>query len=312
MDSPNKTASRRQGRKSQKKIIKKVVLGLLAVLLVSGAAGYFWAKSLENKMAFDFDINKEIEKVVDRPKGDEARNILLMGSDKRTSGGSSRADTIILARVDPKSDYTYMVSIPRDSYVSIPGRGKSKINHSYAWGGPALLIQTVEQFVNLPVHYYSEVDFNGFAGIVDELGGIDFEVEKGWHDKELNIDVRSGDRRRYGKEALAIVRGRSFPSGDFQRIKNQQKFLSAILKQSMGSLTDVRKITGLTNYSKTNMPVNDMLYLGRYFAGSKAQLQTTTLAGKTGMLNRVSYVFVDEKNKATVISLMKERKPFPE
>jgi LCP family protein required for cell wall assembly len=295
----------------KKRTLKRLGLGLLFALLFAVGFGYHWAKDLENRMAFSPKINKQIEKVVNKPEGDEARNILLVGIDKRAKSRSSRSDTIVLVRVDPKSPYVYMVSIPRDSYVDISGHGKSKINHSFAWGGPALLIKTVEKFLNLPIHYFSEVDFNGFENIVDALGGVDFEIPKGWHDRELNVDVRSGNQHRLGKEALAIVRGRSFPGGDFQRIKNQQSFLSAILKQSMSSATDITKITNLASYTQTNMPVSDMLFLSKGFIGSSPNLQTATFSGKTGRLNRISYVFVDEKKKKLILSLIKTRKPLP-
>lgn len=293
---------------------KRIKIFLSIVLLVLlGIAGYMFylVKSLESKMAFDQKTGSEIKKAVKKPKGDEARNILLVGTDKRSTSKSSRADTIVIVRTDPKLPYTYMVSVPRDSYVAISGRGNSKINHAYAWGGPSLLIKTISELAGLPIHYYSEVDFSGFESIVDELGGVDFDVAKGWYDKELKINVKAGNYKRGGKEALAIVRSRNYPSGDFERMKIQQKFLVTTMKQSMSSVTDVRKLTTLTGYSKTNMSFTDMLYFSRMYAGSGSDLQMTTLKGKTGRLNSVSYVFLDKNYLQEVISIMEAGKEFP-
>lgn len=313
MESSSRPESR-QGKnpKKKKNKIKIIALVLLFILFCAAGYTYYLAKSLENKMAFDAKTNKEIESAVEKPKGSEARNILLVGTDKRSTTKSSRADTIVIVRTGPKLPYTYMVSVPRDSYASIPGRGKSKINHAYAWGGPALLIKAVTELTGLPIHYFSELDFNGFESIVDELGGVDFEVTKGWYDKELKVNVRAGNHRRDGKEALAIVRSRNYPSGDFERIKTQQRFLAATMKESMSSLTDVRKFTSLAGYSRTNLTAVDMLFFSRVYVGSGSKIQMTTLRGKTGRLNGISYVFIDEEYLQDIISLIDAGKEFPE
>lgn len=306
-----KRSEPKQIKSPKKKIIKILAIGILFILLCAIGYTYYLVKSLENKMAFDIKTNKEIKDAVEKAKGSEARNILLVGTDNRGTSKNSRADTIIIIRTGPKLPYTYAISVPRDSYVEIPGRGKSKINHAYAWGGPSLLIKSVTNLTGLPIHYFSEVDFDGFESIVDDLGGVDFEVAKGWYDKELKVDVRAGTHKRSGKEALAIVRSRNYPSGDFERIKTQQRFLVTIMKESTDSITDIRKLASLAGYSKTNIIAADMLFFSRMYAGAGSRMQITTLRGRTGRLNGASYVFIDEEYLKEIISLMNEGKEFP-
>lgn len=155
----------------------------------------------------------------------ERVNVLLVGVDKRP--GSKRAplsDSIIIFSFKEGGE-PVLLSIPRDSYVMIPGRGMDKINHSHGFGGVKLLRQAVEEFTKIPIHYYFRVNLGGFERIVDMLGGVEIYVEK-------NIQhLRQGSQVLNGADALVFCRYRQDSRGDFGRADRQQQFLVAMLKQ---------------------------------------------------------------------------------
>ncbi|MBN9645316.1 LCP family protein [Corynebacterium mendelii] len=177
-------------------------------------------------------------------------NWLLVGSDSRqgltaeqeqqlgTGGdlGSSRTDTIMLAHIPLRGQPT-LLSIPRDSYVDIPGYGMNKINASFAFGGPQLLVQTVEGATGLHIDHYAEVGFGGFAGIVDAIGGVEMCLDQPIADPLAHIDLPAGCQKLGGPDALGYVRSRAFPRGDLDRVEHQREFFSALLDTATSPAT---------------------------------------------------------------------------
>ncbi|WP_369807223.1 LCP family protein, partial [Mycobacterium sp. 1081908.1] len=184
----------------------------------------------------------------DRPAAGRGTNWLIVGSDSRqgltaeqqqdlaTGGdvGSSRTDTILLVHVPDfwSSTPATMVSIPRDSYVPIPGHGKDKINAAFAIGGAPLLTQTVERATGLRLDHYAEIGFGGFAGLVDALGGITVCPTAPINDPLAGIDLPVGCQKLAGRDALGYVRSRDTPRADLDRMANQRQFLSALLHRA--------------------------------------------------------------------------------
>jgi LCP family protein required for cell wall assembly len=184
----------------------------------------------------------------DRPGQGRGTNWLLVGSDSRqgltaeqqqelaTGGdiGSSRTDTILLVHVPEFRSETpaTVVSIPRDSYVPIPGHGKDKINSAFAMGGAPLLTQTVEQATGLRLDHYAEIGFSGFAGLVDALGGVTMCPTAPINDPLAGIDLPAGCQKFDGRSALGYVRTRDTPRADLDRMVNQRQFLSALLHRA--------------------------------------------------------------------------------
>jgi LCP family protein required for cell wall assembly len=126
-----------------------------------------------------------------------------------------------------------LISIPRDSYVPIPGHGSNKINAAFAFGGPKLLVHTVEQATDLRVDGYVEIGFAGFASVVDSVGGVDICVKFTMNDKKAGINLKKGCQTLDGKNALGYVRARySDPRGDIGRAERQRQFLAAIMKKA--------------------------------------------------------------------------------
>ncbi|WP_432045147.1 LCP family protein [Streptomyces asiaticus] len=235
---------RRRGR-----TVVRVLVAVVLVLLVVSVATYFWA---------DSQLRKEVDlgKVVDRPGTGEGTNYLIVGSDSREgmsdqqkkdlhtgSADGKRTDSMMILH-DGASGPT-LISLPRDSNVTIPkfrgsesGRlkgplGDNKLNATYSIDGPQLLVRTVEYNTGLHIDHYAEVGFSGFANIVDSIGGVDMNLDKGFKDKWSGADFEAGEQTLNGRQALAFVRTRhAFATSDLERTKNQQKFLSALADQT--------------------------------------------------------------------------------
>jgi len=180
-----------------------------------------------------------------RPAAGRGTNWLLVGSDSReglapeqqaalTTGGDvggGRTDTILVVHIpDPlSSEPTTMVSIPRDSYVDIPGWGMDKINAAFTQGGPPLLARTVEEATGLRLDHYAEIGFAGFGGLVDALGGVEVCPSEPITDPLAGIDLAAGCQTLAGPAALGYVRTRATPRADLDRMIHQREFMAALL-----------------------------------------------------------------------------------
>jgi LCP family protein required for cell wall assembly len=129
---------------------------------------------------------------------------------------------------------TVLVSVPRDSYVSSPGRGKNKINAAYSVGGPALLVRTLEQATGIRIDEYVETGLGGFANIVDAVGGVRLCPKRNMNDKDAHINLKKGCQKMDGKTALGYARARhSDPRGDLGRVERQRETLAAIASKTL-------------------------------------------------------------------------------
>ncbi|MFB7720682.1 LCP family protein [Nocardia sp. NPDC056100] len=244
-------------------------------------------------------------------------NWLLVGSDSRTGltaeqeqelatggeVGSERTDTIILVHL-PKSGQPTLVSLPRDSYVAIPGHGKDKLNASFAFGGAPLLTQTVELATGLRIDHYAQIGFGGFADIVDAVGGIDMCLDQAINDPLAGIDLQAGCQHLNGAEALGFVRSRATARADLDRMLNQRKFLSALLKKatSVGTLANPFRswplIQGLTKTLKVDegSHVWNLALLGKAMAGNP--IATTVPVGGFEDVDGSGNVLLWDKTRA--------------
>ena len=183
-----------------------------------------------------------------RPAAGRGTTWLLVGSDSRsdlspeqqtdlaTGGdtGNGRTDTIMLIHVPALTSDVRptLVSIPRDSAVSIPGNGENKINAAFALGGAALLVQTVEAVTGIRVDHFAEIGFAGFAQVVDAVGGVTMCPAEPINDPLAGIDLPAGCQKLDGRNALGYVRTRATPRADLDRMINQREFLSALLHRA--------------------------------------------------------------------------------
>ncbi len=238
---PRPVVPRARRARGKRRWVRTAALAvLIAALLAAGGivGGTAW---------FDRRLHREqaLTDYPDRPGAGRGTNWLVVGSDSRqgltaeqqqelaTGGdvGSSRTDTILLVHVPELRSSTpaTVVSIPRDSYVPIPGHGKDKINAAFAVGGAPLLTQTVEQATGLHLDHYAEIGFAGFAGLVDALGGMTVCPVAPINDPLAGINLPAGCQKLAGRDALGYVRTRDTPRADLDRMANQRQFLSALL-----------------------------------------------------------------------------------
>jgi len=227
----------KRGRRWSVKRILLTVVAVMAVYVVAVAAVF--ATSVSKTAALPAsDISSG------------GRNYLLVGSDsraglskaeqKRLHTGSTegqRTDTIMLMHV-PLVGAPTLISIPRDSWVGIPGYGQGKVNTAFSLGGPELLVTTLEQATGLQIDNYVEIGFAGVADTTDALGGVTLCPDRRYQDANSGLNVKKGCQRMDGQDALAYVRMRyADPRGDLGRVERQQEFISAVAKRAMSPFT---------------------------------------------------------------------------
>jgi LCP family protein required for cell wall assembly len=207
-----------------------------------------------------------------RPADQPGKTFLLVGSDSRAglskaeqrrlgtgSTGGQRTDTIMLVYV-PLTGKPALISVPRDSYVDVPKHGKNRINAAYAFGGPELLVQTVEQNTGLRIDGYTEIGFGGFVNVIDALDGIRMCLPNAIKDRDSHIDLPKGCQTLSGPEALGYVRMRKAdPRGDFGRVERQREMLAAVAAKAVSPATVLNPV----RYWNFCMATADAIKLGR-------------------------------------------------
>ena len=240
-----------------KSILQTKILMIVTAICVVGyiAFGYFFPETGLDNLAPTDRLNLK-------------KNIVVMGVDER-SDDVGRSDTLFVVMFDSSNKSASLLSVPRDTRVRIDGHGWDKINHAYAYGGRELTQKTVEELLGIKINNYVMVDFKGFTGLVDAIGGIDIDVEKDmyYHDTwdGFTVDLKKGRQHLDGKTAIQYVRFRD-EEGDIGRIRRQQHFLMAVYDK-ITSADMLLHIPGLakqlTSMVKTDMPLGDMIDLGR-------------------------------------------------
>lgn len=177
--------------------------------------------------------------------GSDARDDLTDEEQRRLGTGSTegrRTDSMLLLHTST-SGKSVLLSLPRDSYIDIPGKGKNKLNAAYAFGGPSLLIQTVEANTGIKVDGYVEIGMAGLADLVDAVGGIEVCPERAWQDQDSHLDIPAGCQRLDGVTALAYARMRKEdPRGDLGRMERQREVLGQIVKESLHPMTFINPV----------------------------------------------------------------------
>lgn len=243
-------------------------LGALTIAILAGFGVFLYARHIDSNVS---RTDPFAQLTGGRPpvvaKG--AMNMLLLGSDSRDpdekANAGSRTDTIILMHVTADHQHAYLISIPRDTYVDIPGHGQNKINSAFAYGGLPLVIQTVEEFTKVRIDHLALIDFGGFQQVTDALGGVDMNVDQTITSIHPPHRVfTKGEHHFNGAEALDYVRQRyQFADGDITRERHQQEFLTAILDKaaSTGTLTNPVKLNNFLNAATKAVVVDKDLSL---------------------------------------------------
>lgn len=299
--------------KRKNRILKTLFLLFLSLSLVTGAVAYAWFDSINvnlRRNAESIESARQALKPSSKNYGDPV-NFLILGSDKRyeEKDDPGRSDTLIFMRVDYKKKRVYLVSIPRDSRVRIPGEGMDKINAAYAYGGPRLTIRTVEAFTGMEINHYIQIDFRGFKKMVDILGGVDVEVKETINSrtKGYTMYIPKGRQRMNGTLALNYVRYRHEDS-DFERAERQQNFISALVKNALrwDSIWKIPRLVNILSQNiETDLSVRELTDLARFLRGMKQKdIETITVPGRSGMQNDVSYVFPDRAALNEIVDTM--------
>jgi LCP family protein required for cell wall assembly len=239
---PPPARSSRRRRPPLRLIVPVVVLLLVLYPVLLG-----WTAWSSLNRVDALDPAHQVADTADTP----GRNYLVVGSDSRSaltkaerkklgtgSAAGQRTDTIMILHVPSGGGPTVLVSVPRDSYVPIPGHAKNKINAAYAFGGAPLLVRTIESVTGLRIDEYVETGLGGFADVVDALGGVTLCPKFAMKDKDAHINLKKGCQQMDGKTALGYARARhSDPRGDLGRVERQRETLAAIAKKMLGPST---------------------------------------------------------------------------
>ena len=228
------------------------------------------------------------------------KNIVVMGCDIRKDD-VGRSDTLFVVMLDKSKKNAALLSVPRDTRVKIKGHGWDKINAAFAYGGQKLTRETVQDFLGIKLDNYVLVDFRGFKGLVDAVGGVDINVEKRMYYYDpydgFEIDLRPGMQHMDGKTGMQYVRYRD-EEGDIGRIRRQQKFLMALYKH-IASKNIIAKIPGISkqimSMVKTDLSLKEMVELGNVMRDmvEKDGLKMSMVPGEPEYIDGISYWIPD-------------------
>lgn len=262
-------------KRSRSLFLRGVLLVLVSILLAGGLWVWSYIHRINQKLSTG--VNQDLQSILAESENPgDPFYMLLLGVDKgeervETDGEeywNYRADTIILARIDPQDVKVTLVSIPRDTYVDMGYNGEAKINSAYSFGGPSYMVEVVQQFAGVPISHYAEIDFDAFVAIVDQIGGIDVTLPVAISDPEYTgLSLDAGTHHLNGWDALMLCRSRhaydEYGGGDFYRAANQRMVISAIARKVLASdiVTMSGTISTLADYVTTDMDLGSILSL---------------------------------------------------
>ena len=314
----------------------KIFVSILAILVI-GILGYIYSIYANVKDSMDTAYTPvEVETfrtsntgtVADSSEDEESRtnagamtpselleagepvSILLLGVDTGDLGRTEqgRSDSMVVVTINPHTQKTTLLSIPRDTYTEILGYGTSdKINHAYAFGGTAMSINTVQQMLDIPIDFYVMVNMAGIQEIVDAVGGI--TVESPLTFNQNGYDFVQGTNQLDGEAALAFARMRyEDPAGDTGRQGRQRLVIEAVIRKLATPETLLNYQTILQSLSsnvQTSFQLSDFYTLqSQDYLGAVGNMNQQQLGGTGGMMNEIYYNFVDETEMARVQDLL--------
>ncbi|MDR7073188.1 LCP family protein required for cell wall assembly [Fictibacillus barbaricus] len=309
-------ANRSEIKKGKRKKKTLKILGSIIGILLLAGAGYAYyvyssVKDTVGKMHDDSEWSGSDKRDDElNLSNQDPISILILGVDER-KGDRGRSDTTIVVTVNPKTNSMYMTSIPRDTRTEIIGKGtQDKINHAYAFGGTKMAIETVENFLDIPIDYFMKVNMESFKGIVNALGGVTVNNEKFGFSYEGH-NFPKGSLNLSGEEALAYSRMRKQdPRGDFGRNERQRQVINSIIDEGaqLSSITKLGEILGVMGDNiTTNMSFDEMKEIQSNYKGARKNVQSLEIKGRGGKINGIYYFNVSDEEKKRISSLLKEQ-----
>ncbi|RAY11696.1 LytR family transcriptional regulator [Actinomadura craniellae] len=304
----------------------RALLTLLVVILVVVVGGYFYLDSRLHR-------EEVLTDYAGRPADTPGTNWLIVGSDSRAGLSSAdrrrlktgraqgrRTDSMMLLHYGEGG--TTLVSLPRDSYVPIPGHGSNKLNAAFAFGGPKLLVRTVERATGLRIDHYAEIGFGGFVGVVDAVGGVDMCIKQRMRDPKAGLDLQPGCQRLDGGQALGYVRTRASARADLDRIERQRQFFSALMDRatSPGVLANPFRAIPLALSATDNFSVDEgdhlhdlvrMMWAMRGVSGGDGLTTSVPVGGFGSSPGVGSYIRWDTSKANTLFGALRADRPVP-
>lgn len=286
---------------------------LFLILLLSGGI-YFYnvynnVAQAVNKMNLPFLHDLSSKQADNKIKNLQPISILLVGDDHRSNNPGSNTDSMIVVTINPKTNTTKMLSIPRDTRTLLVDKKDpsldqiDKINAAYGIGGPEMLIDTIENFVNIPIDYYVEVNFQGFADIINDVGGID--VDNKYPFQLDGVTLNAGPQHLNGQQALEYARMRhQDPQGDFGRQERQREVISKVVHKgmSMSTLVNYNQILeSLSSNITTDLTFDNMVtVLTTYKSAANKISNLPEVEGQGATVNSTWYLLVADQERQSL------------
>ena len=300
----------RSNKKKGKKWLK--VTGIILLILLIGAGGYVYSVYHSLKTAVD-TMHEPVERKQSEKRPEpvelekkEPFSVLMLGVDSTTDKG--RTDTIMVLTVNPNTNSAKILSIPRDTRTEIVGKGfDDKINHAHAFGGVEMAMDTVENFLDIPIDYYMKVNMVGFKDIVDAVGGV--TVNNTLNFSYGGFDFPVGQITLNGEEALSYVQMRKEdPNGDFGRNTRQRAVIQAVVNEG-ASLSSLKNYSGifsaLGNNVKTNLTFDQMVDIQKNYKAAGSNIQQMEIKGNGTMMDGVYYLLIPQEEQLRVQNELK-------
>ncbi len=311
--------------KRKKRLVKekksrslKIIIILFSFIILLGILGYFYLLGFTNNSKLgEGKINTK------KAEAGEPVNILVMGVDigdpgSKEASDPKRTDTMLVVNYNPKTKNINMVSVPRDTRVTMNGK-KIKINSAHAINGVNGSIAAVENLLGIEINNYAKIDYEGFRKVIDAIGGVEMDITRNMNyddpSQNLHIHFQKGTTVHLdGKKAEEFFRwrknnnGTGFADGDLGRIENQHKFISKVVEK-VKSPSIIPKIPNILStipdYVETDMSPEEIIKYGYVVTkGDKSSINMITLQGEAKYIGNVSYFIYDrEKNRDIVYTL---------
>lgn len=308
----------RRKKTARRSIAKKALLTtLFSVVVIAIATAALWMVSVQIRLNNPRVINDDLRSSLkEQPVNSDPYYVLLLGTDGRPGETEYRADSIILARVDPAQKRVTLLSIPRDTYVTWKG-SQMKINAVHFYDGAAGMVQIVNELCGVKISHYAEVNFDGLAGITNAVGGVTVDVDQYMRDTENFSGVTelyAGRQTLNGEQALFYTRCRyAFVDSDYTRMRHQRTFIKALLSQVLSSGDPVKIasiINSVADMVVTDLSVSDAISLASQMVGLNAEsgIYTAYVPSTPETIGDQSYVIADDDALAEMMKLIDQGK----